>query len=435
MSRKEIDRHGIIVQVINRKLTQKAAAGRLGLSVRQVKRLVQRYRVEGAAGLISRRRGQRPNNAIDPSVRQAIMALVQQNYADFGPTLACEKLAERHNHHVSIETLRQWMVADGLWTPRARRQARIHPHRPRRAQYGELIQIDGSPHDWFEGRGPRCTLIVFIDDATSQLMALRFVPAETTQAYMETLGDYLRQHGRPVACYSDKHSIFRVNHPEREGELTQFTRALKTLDIEPIHANSPQAKGRVERANQTLQDRLVKELRLAGINDMEAANAFLPAFIEACNARFAVAPRHPVDAHRDVLHSQEELDLILSLHHTRTLSKNLSLQFKNKTLQIQGKGSGYRLRGARITVCEAFDGSLVLLHEGRALDYRILEEGESPIPLDDEKSLHLTVDLAQQRQRQNPAWKPAPDHPWRRTSPSRHHPRSEPPRKGTFLLG
>ncbi|EED5060701.1 ISNCY family transposase, partial [Salmonella enterica subsp. enterica serovar Enteritidis] len=157
------------------------------------------------------------------------------------------------------------------WREKRRKTARIHQRRQRRPCYGELIQIDGSPHHWFEDRGPRCTLIVFIDDATSALMGLRFAPAETTQAYMETLGKYVTQHGIPLALYSDKHSIFRVNNPDREGELTQFTRAIKTLGIEPIHANTPQAKGRVERANQTLQDRLVKELRLQNISDIASA--------------------------------------------------------------------------------------------------------------------------------------------------------------------
>ena len=185
------------------------------------------------------------------------------------------------------------MVAEGLWRSKKRPGARVHQSRPRRPALGELVQIDGSPHAWFEDRGRRCTLIVFIDDATSRLMALRFAEAETTEAYVRTLRGYLDQHGRPVAIYSDKHSIFRVNQQDREGDLTQFTRMLKTLDIQPIHANTPQAKGRVERANQTLQDRLVKELRLRRIDDMESANAFLPEFITDYNQRFSVAPKPP----------------------------------------------------------------------------------------------------------------------------------------------
>ena len=248
----------------------------------------------GAEGLVSGHRGKTSGNARSSSMRQAVLSLVRERYRDFGPTLASEKLLELHGESISREALRRWMIADGLWQSKPRRKARIHPRRPRRPGFGELVQIDGSPHDWFEGRAEPCTLIVFIDDATSRLLALRFVPAETTQAYMETLAEYLDQHGRPVALYSDKHSIFRVNHPQREGELTQFSRALKTLDIQSIHAHTPQAKGRVEKANQTLQDRLVKEMRLQGICDQDTANAFVPTFIRQYNARFAViSPKPP----------------------------------------------------------------------------------------------------------------------------------------------
>jgi len=413
LSHQELDRLSIIQATQSGRLSQAKAALQLNLSIRQIKRLVRAYRIEGATGLISGHRGKRPNNTIADSIRQQALALLKARYPDFSPTFAHEKLVERHNFHFSVETLRKWMVAEGLWQAKSRKQARIHQRRPRRPRKGELVQIDGSPHDWFEERGPRCTLIVFIDDATSQLMALRFVPAETTQTYMETLDDYLHQHGRPIALYSDKHSIFRVNRPDKEGELTQFTRALKTLDIEPIHANTPQAKGRVERANKTLQDRLVKELRLQGINNMEQANAFLPSFIEDYNRRFAVEPQHPEDAHREVLHSPEELKLTLCLHHTRKLTKNLSLQYNNTEYQLQGYGKGYRLRGATVTLCEAFDGRVTLLHKGHSLAFRILQQGESPIPLADEKSLHAQVDQAKERQQQKPNWKPAADHPWR----------------------
>ena len=415
MTQKATDRLIVIQQLVNRQLRQREAAVQLGLSIRQVKRLVVRFRQEGPPGLVSRHLGRRPGNALSKAVRQEIMGLVHERYADFGPTLACEKLVEQHGYRLSVETLRQWMIAEGLWKPKKRKAARIHQRRPRRPCPGELVQIDGSPHDWFEGRGPCCTLIVFIDDATSKLMVLHFVPAETTWAYLQTLRVYLAKYGRPVALYSDKHSIFRVNYPEREGELTQFTRALKTLDIEPIHANTPQAKGRVERANQTLQDRLVKELRLAGISDIEAANAFLPTFMQDYNRRFAKSPQNPADAHRPVLHSSEELDLILSLHATRKLSKNLTFQFKNREYQLTGQDKGYRLRGAQVTVCEAFDDTVTVLYKGQTLSHRVLSEGEPPIPLDDEKSLQQTVDNAKTRQQAAPKRKPDPDHPWRRS--------------------
>jgi transposase len=288
MSQKEVDRLEVIQATVSKQILQSDAAAQLGLSVRQIKRLVKRYRQDGAAGLISGRRGKRPNNCIADRVREEALSLVRRNYADFTPTFAHEKLSEIHRLAFSVETLRQWMIADSIWKPKQRKKARVHQRRPRRPCLGELVQIDGSPHDWFEGRGERCTLIVFIDDATSRLMALRFVPAETTQAYMETLQGYLERNGRPVALYSDKHSIFRVNHPDHEGNQTQFSRALKTLDIESIHANTPQAKGRVERANQTLQDRLVKEMRLRNMDDMECANAFLPEFIES-SVKYCIA--------------------------------------------------------------------------------------------------------------------------------------------------
>ena len=411
---KEVDRLEVIREVLGRRLRQREAGERMGICVRQVKRLVRRYRELGARGLKSGHRGRQAPNAIAPEVRREILGVVRERYEDFSPTLAQEKLTELHGYGVSVETLRKWMAQEGLWRSRKRRGMRVHQSRPRRPALGELVQIDGSPHRWFEDRGRYCTLIVFIDDATSRLMALRFAEAETTEAYMRTLRGYLDEHGRPVALYSDKHSIFRVNLKDREGEVTQFTRALKTLDIQPIHANTPQAKGRVERANETLQDRLVKELRLRGLDSMEEANAFLPEFMADYNRRFAVPPQNPQDAHRRVLHDAASLDLILSLHATRKLSRNLTLRYQNREYQILGQGKGYRLRSSPVTVCEDFDGRLSLWCQGKTLDYRIFAEGQAPVPLDDEKSLHRTVETARALQRQRPQYKPSPDHPWNR---------------------
>ena len=414
MSQKEVDRMHVIQRTIDTRGAQAAAARQLGLSVRQVKRLVQRYRTQGAAGLVSRRRGQRPPNALTGALREQVLGVVRARYPDFAPTLAHEKLTEQHGYTFSVETLRQWLITAGVWQPKRQRVRRVHPRRPRRPCVGELLQIDGSPHDWFEGRAPACTLIVFIDDATSRLVALRFVPAETTQAYMETLHLYLAQYGRPVALYSDQHSIFRVNHADRAGERTQFARALETLDIAPIHAHTPQAKGRVERAHQTLQDRLVKELRLHGLSTLATANAWLPTFLADYNRRFAVAPASPVDVHRPVLHTPAALARIFALQHPRIISKTLSVQFQNRIYQLQGQGRGYRLRGATVTVCEAFDGSIELVYEGRALPYRLLTVGPAPIPVETEKTLALRLATIQQAPRRRPRAKPAPDHPWRR---------------------
>jgi len=415
MSHAEIDRLEVVQKITAKQITQVEAARLLGISYRQVKRIVKKYRQYGVASLLSRRRGKPANNRISSSVKQASMSLIRDKYHDFAPTLAHEKLNERHEIHVSVETLRKWMIEDGLWQVKAQRRACIHQPRARRAQYGELVQIDGSPHDWFEDRGERCNLTVFIDDATSQLTALHFTPTETTQAYMEALDYHLKQHGRPVALYADKHSIFRVNMKACEAELTQFARACKTLDIELIHANTPQAKGRVERANKTLQDRLVKELRLQGINTIENANAYLPSFIADYNKRFAKPAASPVDAHREVLHDAQQVQQVLSLHSKRTLSKNLTCQYNNVQYQIQTQTKGYRLRQSSITVIESFDGTVTLLNKGKSLDYRTYELGERPAIITDEKGINVVVDQIKQQQLAKPQYKPSPDHPWKRS--------------------
>ena len=231
---------------------------------------------------------------------------------------------------------------------------------------------------------------------------------------METLRGHLAAHGRPVALYSDRHSVFRVNRKDGGEAPTQFTRALPTLRIEPIHAGTPQAKGRVERANLTLRDRLVKEMRLRGIDGMEAANAYLPEFMADHNRRFAVAPREAADAHRPVLHDAEELDLILCEQATRKLSKNLTFKFERREYQLVGEGKGRRLRGAAVTVRKGFDGAASVLLKGRKLAHRVLAEGEAAVPVEDEKGVGSRVDAAKAEQAARPDWKPAPDHPWRR---------------------
>jgi len=246
MSRKEQDRAEVIRQVIDGCIKQKEAAKRLGISTRQVRNLAHAYRLSGGAGLIHGNRGRESNRKIREEIRQSAVALVRERYRDFGPTFAHEKLTEDDGFSLSVETLRQWMISDVLWHPKSKKHKREHQIRERRPCVGEMIQIDGSPHDWFEGRASKCTLIVFIDDATSRLLEVRFFPSETTEAYMTCLKRYLVRYGRPVSFYSDKHSVFRVNQEDAESgeQFTQFGRALKTLDIEAIHANSPQSQGK-----------------------------------------------------------------------------------------------------------------------------------------------------------------------------------------------
>ena len=366
-----------VIQRIKRKtLRQRQAAELLSLSVRQVKRLCKAYQAGGAAALISRQRGRPSNNRLPEKTTKKARQLLRTRYHDFGPTLATEKLAIE-GVSVSVETVRRLLIAEGLWQPRRVRRPVIHQLRERRARLGELVQIDGSPHDWFEGRAEKCTLLVFVDDATSRLMHLQFVEAETTFNYFAGVRSYIEEFGKPLAFYSDKFSVFRVNIPNAltGTGLTQFGRALKELKIELICAHSPQAKGRVERANQTLQDRLTKELRLRGISSIEAGNAYLPEFIEEYNARFAVAPRSSESAHRS-LQKGEDLDRVLTLCEWRTLSKNLTLSYKNVIYQIQTKRAVYTMRNAYVEVRETSSGEITIEYQGRPLEHSVYREQE-----------------------------------------------------------
>jgi len=414
MSRHELDRKRLLDRVMDRVMRQKDVAEELKVSERHIRRLMRRYREHGPPGLVSQRRGKPSNRKIGDEVKCRAITLVKGRYHDFGPTLANEKLMDIHKIKISGETLRQWMIQAKIWHGKARRTVKPHPMRERRPRLGELVQIDGSPHDWFEGRGPRCTLILFIDDATSKSMFALFVPAETTEAYMTVLRYYIKKFGRPVALYADKHGIFHINDKDKleEGLLTQLGRIAKTLDIELIPANSPQAKGRVERAFQIFQDRVVKEMRLAGISSIEQANVFLAKYLPVHNRRFAKPPRQKEDAHRPVLHSQQGLDLIFSIHHQRILSKNLSLQFKKVLYNIQVEGIGYALRRARVTVCESPQGEVTLLRNGKILPYSTVRLGHFHETVEDAKTINARVDRTIVQQKRKPKWQPAPDHPW-----------------------
>jgi transposase len=370
LTMREVDRIKTMQALADRMLRPAQAAARLGLTVRQVERLARRYREEGAEGLVSRKRGQPSNHQLAVGVADRAIAIVRERYADFGPTLAAEKLAELHGLKIGVETLRGLMMAAGLWIPRKQRAPKIHQPRNRRSCLGELIQIDGSDHAWFEDRAPACTLLVFIDDATSRLMQLRFVPTESAFAYFETTRAYLEQHGKPVAFYSDKASIFRpVTKPEFcERGVTQFGRALYELNIDMMCANTSQAKGRVERANHTLQDRLVKELRLRGISTREAANAFAPHFIADFNSRFAKPPRRDFDAHRP-LRADEDLDLIFTWREQRKVSLSLTLNYAREIYILADTAGNRRLIQRYIDVYEYPDGRIEVRAGGRALSY------------------------------------------------------------------
>lgn len=411
MSQQELKRVEVIALRRSGQIDQAEAARRLGVSVRQVRRLEAKVAAHGAKGLRSARRGRASNHRLAASTVAKVSALIRSHYRDFGPTLATEYLAERHAITLSKESVRQIMTAAKLWRPQRGAKARLHALRERRAHFGELIQIDGSAHAWFEARGPRCCLLVFIDDATSRLTQLHFVPQECTLGYMQALHGHIQQHGLPMALYSDRHGIFRVNGGDaRDDAVSQFGRALATLGIESICANSPQAKGRVERANGVLQDRLLKAMRIAGIDSIDQANAWLPYFIERHNARFALPPSDARDAHVPYPSTDHrQLRHILAKHYPRKLSKNLTCQFHSTLLQIQPPASGGSgLRGAAVTVLEHFDQSREVFWRTVSLPHTIVQKSRAA-PLDQgRKEVSLSTTM-------RPTWRPQPNHPWKTT--------------------
>jgi len=313
MTRKEINRCGLLEQVKNQRVRQMDAAEMLGMSERHFRRLLKAYREEGAEGLSSKKRGKPSNRKIPEKIRKKVIEHIKKKYQGFGPSLATEKLREEDHIKISRETVRKWMTEEGLWKARKQKNLKVYQRRNRRSKEGELIQIDGSPHDWFEGRREKCCLLGFIDDATSKIMHLKFVEVESTRGYLQSFKEYLEKHGKPERCYSDRHNIVRINQKEqgyKKKGITQLGRALKELDIELICANSPQAKGRIERLFHTLQDRLVKELRLEKITTLEEGNKYLEKYIAKHNKKFAVEAESQENAHRKVL-PKEEIEKIL----------------------------------------------------------------------------------------------------------------------------
>jgi transposase len=394
MSGLERERACLVRQAVRGELSQVECAQRLGIGVRQFKRLVRAWRNEGDRGLVSRQRGRPSHRRMSEGTRGRIEELLRQKYVDFGATLAAEKLLELDGIKVSIEMVRRIQISLGLWRPKTRRARRVFQLRQRRPRFGELIQIDGSPHDWFEGRGPRCTLIVFIDDATGRLTALRFAPVESGAAYLAALRDHVLTHGRPLAFYSDRHGIFRINAKDAasgDGK-TEFGRVVDRLDIGLVNALTPQAKGRVERANQTLQDRLIKEMRLRDIHSMQAAQAFLPSFILTWNERFAVPPSDSVPAHRPWKKTEDELDLLLARCEERVLSKALTFSYGGTKYCVNTGGPGTALRGAKVMVHHFADDRLRVMFKDRVLTLTAHGTYAVPDAAADEKTLDARVD-------------------------------------------
>lgn len=402
MSMREVDRLKTIQAVADGNLKPMLAAQRLDLTTRQVQRLVRRYRVDGAGGLVSRKRGRPSNHQLPAELANEVLNVVRERYADFGPTLACEKLRECHDLILSKETVRKLMAEVGLWIPRRQRTPKIYQPRNRRSCVGELVQIDGSDHAWFEERAPACTVLVYVDDATSQLLYLHFTYSESTFSYFEATRAYVEQHGKPLAFYSDKATVFRCNRKDVAGGdgYTQFGRVLFELNIDLICANSSQAKGRVERMNLSLQDRLVKELRLQKISTMAAANAWAPTFIADYNGRFSKPPRNDFNAHRP-LRNDENLDLIFTVRERRRVSPHLTLQYDKMLYLLTDTKESRAQIGRYIDLYEYPDAHIEVRADGAALAYTTYDKLPvvSQAAIVDNKRLGHILEIVQEVQK------------------------------------
>ena len=426
MSLKERERLVVFGRVKRQELNLVEAAELLGLSYRQTKRSFARYRADGDAGLAHRLRGKRSNRGVDDSRRDVVVARVRERYADFGPTLAAEYLAT-DGFVVPVETLRQWLLKAGVWQVR-RQRVEARKWRAPKEHFGEMLQIDGSPHDWFERRRGAATLMVLIDDAT-QRTAARFFEEETTAAAFEMLERHTRKHGRPRSVYADRAAIYVTTRDATVDEalaeqapLTQFARAMQELDVRLILANSPQAKGRVERRHQVFQDRLVKALRLAGISDLDAANRFLDeTFLPDLNERFTRVPQSPADYHR-ALPRGMSLAVVLSFQEERVVQNDWTLSWRCRRFQLTPPDQRRSLVGRRVLVCEQLDGTLRLRDRGRDLPWT-----ELPALPRGKKRTPVTPTAAAASHTATPAAvtnscatnrpgsrKPSADHPWRR---------------------
>ena len=373
MSGKELLFYNTILKSLKDGLKQVKAAELLGVSERHYRRLLKAYKEKGIKGLVSKKRGTPSNNRLKEDLRKKIIDKLKNKYTECGPTFVWEKLIKNERLDLSHETVRKIMIQEGFWEPRKRKRLKLYQRRQRRDCEGDLIQMDGSPHAWFEDRGSKCCLLGFIDDATSKIMHLKFVQAETTSSYFLAIKEYMLKHGKPKCYYSDRFSVFRINNDKegyRKQGLTQVGRALKELDVQLICANSPQAKGRIERLFKTLQDRLIKELRLRKINTMEEGNKYLEEYINEHNLLFAIPSADKENTHRMV--KEEDLEKSFCYKEQRTLSKNLELSYQGKIFQIVTKEPGYSLRRAKVLVIETLKGAMKIEYQGKELAYKKL---------------------------------------------------------------
>lgn len=407
MSVRERRRMTLMTRVVGDALKLCVAAEMMRVSYRQAKRILRRYRQDGDAGLVHRSRGRVSNRARPEAEQKRALALYEAGYAGFGPLLASEHLFADHGLEIHHETLRRWLVAAGIWKPQHKRE--VHrAARERRPRRGDLVQIDGSEHDWFEGRGPRPVLMVMIDDATNTTLA-RFYPAEDTASAYDIFERYVRLYGLPAALYPDRDSIYICTREANlEEELantepeTQFARAMDELGVDLFPAYSPQAKGRVERRHGLFQDRLVKEMRLQGICTMETANAYLDGkFLAFINERYAVKPSDPANGHRP-RPSATRLAFVLTWREPRSVAKDWTIRWRNRRLQIDARHRALDLPGRRVTVVERRDGTLAILYKDHILTSRDAPVAARPV-----------FQHSELQTRSRTGHPPAADHPWR----------------------
>lgn len=404
LSRKELQRGGVLARVKAGELLVKDAAVLLRVSYRQVKRLWKRYKVGGAASLKHGNAGRVSNRRRAEKERKKMLRKVEEKYSGFGPTLAAEHLASEDQMAVHPETLRRWMLEQGLWK-RARKRKQHRKRRERKAHFGELVQMDGSLHDWYQGRAPKACLMNMVDDASSTVEA-RMGDEETIWAAARVLRQWIEKYGVPLALYTDWKNVYVREPTEKEllhGKVpvTQFGRMCQKLDIRIIAANSPQAKGRVERGNGTHQDRLIKKMGRNKIRTHEAANEFLQQqYLPEHNERFAREPAEPQDYHRRAPPARE-LDQVFCLETERSISNDWVVRYENRYFQLD-RTSDYPPRQAKVTVCEWEDGRIEIRYKGKARPHREIAAPEPrPVPMGEKKPLKPSC------------WKPPVDHPWR----------------------
>lgn len=390
MSKKELERLKVLARLEAGDLNDEEASRMLRLSRRQLYRLKARYRCEGEAGLVHRSRGRASNRGRPVELRHKVLALYRERYSDYGPTLFAERLSQAHDITLGVETLRRWLIQEGLWSSRGNRR-RHRKKRPRRAGIGELVQFDGSVHDWFEGRAPACTLLVAIDDASSRVF-MRFARSENAEDVLETMRHYVERHGIPGAIYTDGGSVY---YEPSGGKPTDFAQAMQDLGIEMIRARSAQAKGRVERSNRTHQDRLIKALRVANISTIEQANQFLDlTYLEAHNRQFAVT-----DGLSDVHRSADGVDLrrIFAFRCTRAVNHDWTVRLNSQYLQLHRSEAALPPPGTRIELRRHLDGSLHAYWHGQELALTVFQHKPGP-------SIR-------------PVRPVKPDHPWKHARP------------------